>query len=115
MRVQRVLSAVLITMALPALVWAQTTLPFEMLSITSGAAVGITVGLCGPAANPGGAIIQILDQPVYHTLHGPNATPSALLGGLLPTTSIVTVPRASDFKAIAVSTTARAYVVCVPR
>jgi hypothetical protein len=116
MRVQRYVAVFLITLVFPALLWAATA--SEMLSITSATPVGITSTLCsyGPTQAPAehGALIQILDQPVYFTLHGSAAVPSATLGGLAPAGTIITVDRASDFKAIAVSTTSRAYVVCVP-
>lgn len=118
MRLQRGLSVLLIALALPVLAQAAA---FEMLTITSGAAVGITAGLCTyspPGVTPiseHGLFVQLLDASVYYTVHAADATPSASLGGVTQAGDVVTVGRASEFRAIAVSSTARGYAVCVPK
>lgn len=114
MRLQRDLSALLISLALPAMVWAAAS---EMLTISS-TPIGVTSTLCrfGTPLSPGehGVFIQILDESVYYTVHGAAAVPSSIEGGLAPANTILELDRASDFLAVAVSGDARAYVVCVP-
>lgn len=117
MRFQRILSTLLIALALPAMTWAAAA--SEMLTITSAAKVGVTATLCrtGTPLSPGehGVFIQILDESVYYTVHGPLAVPSAVEGGLAPANTILELDRASDFQAVAVGSDSRAYVVCVPK
>jgi hypothetical protein len=87
----------------------------ETITISTSV-TGPTAGLCAVGAGQSGAYIQVLDQPIYYTLHSPTATPSSTVGGYATANSIIQVDRASEFRAVrAGGTDARAYIVCVPR
>jgi hypothetical protein len=92
--------------------------PAEMIVI-GPTPTGPTVTLCqgGTVAQPtqSAAFIAIVDQPVWYTIHSPTAAPSASLGGLAGPGTVITVDRATDFRAIRQGAVdARGYVVCTP-
>jgi hypothetical protein len=109
---RRALRWALALLLLPGPLWAAAA---ETITISSSA-TGPTAGLCAVGAGQTGAFIQILDQPVYYTLHSPTATPSSTVGGYATANTIIQVDRASEFRAIrAGGTDARAYILCVAR
>ena len=100
----------------PALLFAAAA---ETITI-AGTVIGPTANLCvggSPSApTESGLFVQVLDQPIYYTIHSPTATPSSSVGGYAPANTILLLDRASDFRAIrATGTSARAYLTCVRR
>lgn len=111
-RLQRYALGLLIALTLASASFAGTA---EMVTISS-TPTGVTAGLCSLGGGIETALlVQILDATVYYTIHSATATPSAGMGGQAPALSVLIVPKASEFRAVAVSSDARAYAVCVPK
>jgi hypothetical protein len=113
--VQRTAFLFLISLVFPVCLWAA---PAEMIVI-GATPTGPTVTLCqgGTVAQPtqSAALIAILDQPVWYTLHSPTAVPSAVLGALAGPGTVITVDRATDFRAVRQGAAdSRAYITCTP-
>jgi hypothetical protein len=100
----------------PALGWGAAS---ETVVLTWPDVGGASPALCQigtpDAPNEHGLVVQILDNPVYYTIHDPAAVPSASVGGLAVPGTIIRVDRASDFRAVPQGSPARLYLVCVPR
>lgn len=114
-RLQRTALVFFISLIFPVYLWAA---PAEMIVIST-TPIGPTPALCqgGTASNPtqGRAFITILDNPVWYTIHGPTATPSASLGANAGPGTTITIDHATDFRAVrSGGVDARGYVVCIP-
>jgi len=108
-RLQRLLLIVLIPLAAPGLLWAAN---FEMLTIST-TAVGPNTTTCQVGATQQSAIVFILDQPVWYTIHSRTATPGPTLGALGAAGTVIKVDFANEFRAVrSGGTDARAYIVC---
>lgn len=89
--------------------------PFEML-IISTTPIGPTPALCAGPIGQYGVTVIIVDQPVWYTMHGPSAVPSASVGALGGPGTVIQLDFSTQFKAIRQGAVdARGYVVCIPK
>jgi hypothetical protein len=88
---------------------------FEMV-VVSTTPVGLTSGLCFGTNQPDQrALIQVLDNDIWFTLHSATATPSGSSGFKALAGTYMIVDNASGFRAVRVSADARLAVLCVPQ
>lgn len=87
---------------------------FEMV-VVSTTPIGLTSGVCFEAGKVDQrALVQVLDNDIWFTLHSATSTPSGSSGFKALAGTYMIVDNASTFRAVRVSADARLAVLCVP-
>jgi hypothetical protein len=88
---------------------------FEMI-VVSSTPIGLTQGVCFQTGGiDNRALVQVLDNDVWFTLHSPTVTPSGSYGFKAFAGTYLLIDNASAFRAVRVSADARLAVLCVPQ